>query len=92
MIPSAGTGDVEEVPFGVIDFLQVGVITDGLNALLQGNYFVIAGHHDHGPKLQTFGEVHRANRDVPVRLAEPRLRASFGAAALTERRQPAVIK
>jgi hypothetical protein len=66
MIPSAGTGDVEEVPFGVIDFLQVGVITDGLNALLQGNYFVIASHHDHRPKLQTFGEVHCADRDVPA--------------------------
>jgi hypothetical protein len=39
MIPSAGTGHVEQVPLGVVDFLQVGVITDRLNALLQGNYF-----------------------------------------------------
>jgi hypothetical protein len=66
MIPSAGTGHVEQVPLGVIDFLQVSVITDRLNALLQGNYFVIAGHHHHGPKLQTFGEVHGADRDVPT--------------------------
>jgi hypothetical protein len=66
MIAGTGTGDVEQVPFGVIDFLQVCVITDCPNALLQRDYFVIAGHHDHGPKLQTLGEVHGTDRDVPV--------------------------
>jgi hypothetical protein len=64
MIPSAGTGHVEQVPLGVVDFLQVGVITDRLNTLLQGNYFVITSHNDHRAKFQTFGEVHGADRYV----------------------------
>jgi hypothetical protein len=66
MISGAGTGNIEQVPLGVVDFLQIGVVADCLDALLQGNNFVIAGHHDHGPKLQTFREVHGADRNVPV--------------------------
>jgi hypothetical protein len=34
VIAGAGTGDVEQVPLGVIDFLQVGVIAHHLDALL----------------------------------------------------------
>ena len=66
MISGAGAGDVEQVALGVIDLLQIGIVADRLDALLQGNDFVVAGHHDHGPKLQTFGEVHGADRDVPA--------------------------
>jgi hypothetical protein len=66
MIPSAGAGNVEQMPLCLVDFLQIGVIADRLDARLQGNYFVVAGHHDHGPKLQTLGEVHGTDRDVPV--------------------------
>src|SRR3984893_14395613 len=62
----SGTGDVEQVPLGVVDLLQIGIVADCLDALLQGNYFVVAGHHDPGPKFQPFGEVHGADRDVPV--------------------------
>jgi hypothetical protein len=51
---------------GFVDLLQIGVVADRLDALLQGNYFVVAVHHNHGPKLQTLGEVHRANRHVPA--------------------------
>jgi hypothetical protein len=65
MITGAGAGNVEEVPLGVIDFLQIGVVPDRLDAFLQWNYFVVATHHDDGPKLKTFGEVHGADRDVP---------------------------
>ncbi len=64
MIPGAGAGDVEQVALGVVDFLQIGVVADRFDALLQGNDFVVAGHHDHGAKLQPFGEVHGADRDV----------------------------
>jgi hypothetical protein len=34
MVSGAGTGDVEQVALGVVDFLQVGVIAYGLDALL----------------------------------------------------------
>lgn len=62
----SGTGDVEQVPLGVVDLLQIGIVADRLDAFLQGNYFVVAGDHDPGPKFQPFGEVHGADRDVPV--------------------------
>jgi hypothetical protein len=35
MIPSAGAGDVQQMPFGLINFLQIGVVTHVLDALLQ---------------------------------------------------------
>ena len=35
MIPSAGARDVQQVPFGVVDFLQVRIVADRLDALLQ---------------------------------------------------------
>jgi hypothetical protein len=66
MISGAGTGNVEQVPLGVVDLLQIGVVANRLDALLQGNYFVVTGHHNHSPKLQTLGEVHRADRNMPV--------------------------
>jgi hypothetical protein len=66
MISRAGTGNVEQVPLSVVDFLQIGVVANCLDAFLQRNYFVVAGHHDNGPKLKTLGEVHGADRDVPV--------------------------
>jgi hypothetical protein len=50
-IPGAGAGDIEQVALGVINFLQIGVVADRLDPLLQGNYFVIAGHHDDRSKL-----------------------------------------
>jgi hypothetical protein len=82
----SGTGDVEQVPFSVIDFLQVSVITDRLNALLQGNHFVIAGHHHHGPKLQplarcmvlieTYPLVSRILNAMPASFTAARARSS----------------
>jgi hypothetical protein len=63
---AASAGDVEQVALGVVDFLQIGVVADRRYALLLGDYFVVAGHHDHGPKLQTLGEAHGTYRDLPV--------------------------
>jgi hypothetical protein len=63
VISGTGTRNVEQLPLDVVD-LQISVVANRLNALLQGNYFVVAGHHDHRPKLKTFREVHGANRDV----------------------------
>lgn len=53
MIPRTGAGDVEQVPFRVINFLKIGVITDGLDTFLQGDDLVIAGHDYHGTEFQT---------------------------------------
>jgi hypothetical protein len=61
MISRSGAGNVEQLALGVIDFLQIRVIADRLDTFLQGYDFIVACHHDHGPKLQTFGEVHSAD-------------------------------
>jgi hypothetical protein len=51
------------VALGVIHFFQVGIVADGLDALLQES-LVVPGHYDHGAELKTFGKVHGANRDL----------------------------
>jgi hypothetical protein len=61
MIPGTGTGDIEQVTLGIVDLLQISIITDCLNSLLQGNDLVVTGHHHHGAEFQSFGEVHSAN-------------------------------
>jgi len=66
MIPRAGAGNVQQVAFGVIDLLQVGVVTDRLDALLQRDDLVVAGHHHHGAELQALREMHAADRHVPA--------------------------
>jgi hypothetical protein len=65
VITGASAGDVEQMALGVIDLLQVGIVANRFDPFLQRNYFVIAGHHGYGPKLEPFGEVHSADRDVP---------------------------
>jgi hypothetical protein len=52
------------VRLGVVNLLQIGVVTDCLDTLLQGNDFVVASHYRHGPELQTFREMHGADRDM----------------------------
>src|SRR6266446_7331490 len=64
MISCPRAGDVEQMALGVIDFLQVCVVPDRLDALLQGNDLVVAGHHHDGTELQALGEVHGTDRDV----------------------------
>jgi hypothetical protein len=46
MVPRTGAGDVKQVPLGIIDFLEIGVIAHGFDAFLQGNHLIIAGHDD----------------------------------------------
>ncbi len=41
MIAGAGAGNVEEVAFGVVDFVQVGVVCDGFDAFLKGDDLVV---------------------------------------------------
>jgi hypothetical protein len=61
VIPSARASDVQQVPFCLIDFLQIRIVADRFDPLLQGSDFIVAAHDDHGPKLQAFGKVHRAD-------------------------------
>src|SRR5690348_8035916 len=61
VIPSACAGNVEQVPLGIVHLLQISIVTNRLDTLLQWDDLVVAGHHDHGAELQTFGEVHRAD-------------------------------
>jgi hypothetical protein len=54
MVASAGASDVEQVAFGVVDLLQVGLVGDVLDALLQWDHVVVAGHHCDDAKFQAF--------------------------------------
>jgi hypothetical protein len=58
MISRTGAGNVQKVSLSIVDILQIGVVTNGLDTFLQRNDFIIASHHCHGAKFQTFGEVH----------------------------------
>ena len=51
MIPGSRTGDVQQVTFVVVDLFEVGVVRDGLDPLLEGHDFIVAGHHRQGPDL-----------------------------------------
>ena len=53
MISRPRAGNVEQMAFGVIHLLQVGVVANRFDAFLQGNDFIVAGHYDHGAKLQS---------------------------------------
>ena len=46
MVPRTRAGYVKQVPLGIIDFLEIGVIAYGFDAFLQGNHLIIAGHDD----------------------------------------------
>jgi hypothetical protein len=64
VVTSAGTGDVKQVPFGVVDFFEVRVVGYGFDALLGWDDFIIAGHYGDGTELKAFGEVHGADGNV----------------------------
>ena len=55
MVSCARAGDVEQVAFSVINFLQIGVVADRFDALLQGQHVVIAPHDDNGLVLKSLG-------------------------------------
>jgi hypothetical protein len=61
VIASASAGDIKQVALSVVDFPQIGIVADRLDALLLGNYFIITGHHSHGPELKPLREVHGAD-------------------------------
>ena len=65
VVSGTGAGDVEEMPFSVVDILQVRVISDRLDPLLKRNDLIVAGHDSDGAKLQSLRQVHGADRDAP---------------------------
>jgi hypothetical protein len=44
MVAGAGARHVEQVSFAVVDFFQIGIVRDILDALLRGNDLVVACH------------------------------------------------
>ena len=54
MIPGPGAGDVQKMPLRVVDFLKVGIVRDGFDALLQRHDFVVARHHRDRAELKPF--------------------------------------
>ena len=66
VIAGAGAGDVEEVAFGVVDLVEVGVVGDGFDAGLEGDDGVVAGEDGDGAEFEAFGEVHGADGGVAV--------------------------
>ena len=52
MIPGPCTGNVEQMTLRVIHLLQIGVVAHRFDPFLQGDDFIIAGHHDDGAELQ----------------------------------------
>jgi len=57
VIPRSGTSDIEQMPLGVVDLLQVRVVRDRFDALLKRQNAVIAGHHHDGPKHEALRQV-----------------------------------
>jgi len=66
MISGAGAGNIEKLPFGVVDLFQIRVVCYSLNPLLQRNNFIVASHHSHGTKFKPLGEVHGSYRSLTV--------------------------
>ena len=46
MIARPRTGHVKQMPLGVVDLFEIGVIGGGFDALLERDHFVVACHHD----------------------------------------------
>jgi hypothetical protein len=51
VIPSTRACDIKQVSLGVVDLLQIGIITDGFDSLLEGNDLVVTRHHDHASEF-----------------------------------------
>ena len=61
MISGTGACYIQKMPLRIVNFLQIGIVTNCLYALLKGNNFIIACHYDNDAEFQTFGKVHGAD-------------------------------
>jgi len=64
MVSGTGTGDVEQVAFGVVALFQISVIDHCFDSILKRNDLVLAGHYDNSTELQAFGQMHGADGNV----------------------------
>ena len=60
MVSGSGTGNIQEVAFGVVNLFKVCIIANLLNSLLQRNHLVVASHYRYRAELQAFRQMHRA--------------------------------
>lgn len=56
---------MEQVSFGLVHFVQLGLVGHCFDSVLQWRNVIVAGHYDHGLEIEPFSEAHRADRDVP---------------------------
>ena len=66
MVSGSGAGDIEELAFGVVNFLQVRVVSNGFDPLLKRDHLVVAGHDHHGAEFEALRQVHGADGDLPT--------------------------
>jgi hypothetical protein len=64
MVTSTGARHVEEVAFAVIDLFEIRIVRDILDALLRGNYPIVARHYRNDTEFQPLCEMHRADREL----------------------------
>ena len=52
MVARASARNVKQVPLGVVDLFEIGVVSNRFDPRLQRNDLVVACHHHHGAKLE----------------------------------------
>ena len=58
MVAGAGAGDVKQVPLAILDLFQISIVREILDALLRGNYLIVARHYRDGTEFQPLCEMH----------------------------------
>ena len=61
IFPCPSARHVQQVPLGIDDLLEVGVVADGVDAGLERQHLVVAGHDQHRPELPPLRQVHGAD-------------------------------
>ncbi len=59
MVASSSAGNVQKMPFSVVQIFKVGMITDGSDAFLKWDDVVVAGDYADATKLESLCGVHR---------------------------------
>jgi hypothetical protein len=67
MIAGAGARDIKQVPLAVVDFFEVGIIGNILDAPLRWDNLVIACHNRDDSEFQPLCEMHGSDRDLARR-------------------------
>lgn len=64
VVAGARAGHVEQVPFRVVDLLEVGIVGYVLDPFLEGDDFIVTRHDCDSAKLQSLRQRHGAYRDA----------------------------